>query len=84
MDYLKKLPLNDRQICSIVNIVQALAAGSLQGALALRFEHIQPVVDETLAFNKFLKTNKSRVRANFVNDSGAISSLRNDEDSEAD
>ena len=82
MDYLKKLPLNGRQLRSIVNIAKALAAGSLQGTLALRFEHIQPVVDETLAFNKFLKTNKSRVHANFINDSGAIPSMRTDEDSE--
>ena len=88
MDYLKKLPLNGRQIRNIVNIAQTLAAGSPEGASALRFKHIQQAVDETLAFNNFFsknnKPNVRRVRTNFVNDSGAISSRVNDEDSEAD
>jgi hypothetical protein len=90
MDYLKKLPLNGRQIRNIVNIAQTLAAGSPEGASALRFKHIQQAVDETLAFNNFFSKNnkpnvrKSRVRTNFVNDSGAVSSRVNDEDSEAD
>jgi hypothetical protein len=90
MDYLKKLPLNGRQIRNIVNIAQTLAAGNPQGASALRFKHIQQAVDETLAFNNFFsKSNKSnvrksRVRTNFVNDSGAISTTLNGEDSDAD
>jgi hypothetical protein len=85
MDYLKKQLLNGRQTRNTVSIAQTLAAGSPQGASALRFKHIQQAVDETLAFNNFFsKTNKSIVRANFVNDSGAISSMRNDEDSEVD
>src|SRR3954454_19443855 len=83
MDYLKNLPFNGRQIRNIVNIAQSLAAGSPQGASPLRFEHIQQAVDETLAFNNFFsKSNqsnlrKSRVRINFVNDSGAISTTLN-------
>ena len=75
MDYLKKLPSMPDKFATSVNIAQTLAAGSLQGASALRFKHIQPAVDETLAFNKFFsKSNvrKSRVRTNFVNDSGAF------------
>lgn len=90
MDYLKKLSLNGRQIRNTVNIAQILAADSPQGASALRFKHIEQAVDEMLAFNNFFskpnKSNvrKSRIRANVVNDSGAISNMRNDEDSEAD
>lgn len=89
MDYLKKLPVNGRQIRNIVNIAQTLAAGSPQGASALRYKHIKQAIDETLAFNNFFSnSNKSRVsksnfRSNFVNDTGATPRV-NDGDSEGD